>query len=916
MTPEQYRRVGELYDAANSLAPEARGAFLDDACAGDDTLRHEVESLLRAHEQADGFLTEKMADAVAELAAQPPASSLIGQRISHYEILAPLGKGGMGEVFLAQDTSLSRKVALKFLPAGLTANEDARRRFTREARAASALAHPHICTIHEIAEADGRRFIVMEYVEGETLAAKLKRERLSLDEGLALAAQIADALAEAHAHQIIHRDIKPANILITSRGQAKVLDFGLAKFLGLRNVDFGQRSALNWNEEADTLLQADSDNPHSAFPNPHSTLPGVVMGTVPYMSPEQVRGERLDARTDIFSFGTMLYEMLSGRQPFAAKSAAETMSAILTKEPEPLGEVAPEVEQVVRRCLAKQREQRYSSARDLLRGLDQLKSGSFAATRTLPTESHVQAPQTWAGTTTAMNVVQGRAQLLAVAALVVVLLTAALVYWRVTRATPAIATPPEIKSLAVLPLENLSGDPGQDYFADGMTESLIAGLAKVAALRVSPRTSVLQYQKARKPLADIARELNVDAVIEGSVQRFGEQVKISTRLIHAATQQPLLNETYQGNLRDALALQNEIARDVIQQVQIKLTPQEQTQMAVISTVNPAAYDDYLRGKFFANRQNKADNETGIKLLERAVAADPRFAAAQAELAQVYVWRFFLFTPGEKQWEEKAFVAVNKALSLDSNLSVAHAARGRLLWTPAYRFPHEQAIQEYRRALALDPHSDEAQNQLALVYNHIGAFDLALQELQKAVTANPTNHLAAFRIGETLLFQGKYEQALPILRKIPSDANPAKVGSILARTLMHLGQRDEAGTVVEESLQNYPDDTDVGLFHGIQALLAALAGEEQKAESKIKRAIEKGKGYGHFHHTAYDIACAYAVLKKPEPALKWLQAAADDGFPCYPMFAQEPYLENLRDDPRFVALMAKLKEQWEAYRAKL
>jgi TolB-like protein/predicted Ser/Thr protein kinase/Flp pilus assembly protein TadD len=806
MTPEQYRRVGELYDAATSLTPEARRAFLNDACAGDETLRHEVESLLQAHEQADGFLVEKMADAVAELAA--PTSSLVGQRISHYQMLVPLGKGGMGEVYLAEDTQLGRKVALKLLPAGLAADEEARRRFTREARAASALAHPHICTIHEIGEDNGRRFIVMEYVEGETLAAKLKRERLRVEEALELAAQMADALAEAHAHQIIHRDIKPANILITPRGQAKVLDFGLAKFM--------QEPSL----------------PDSAA-NTASLLstPGQVMGTVPYMSPEQVRGERLDARTDIFSFGSMLYEMLSGRQPFAAKSAAETMSAILTKEPEPLPEVAPEVEQVVRRCLAKKCEQRYPSARELLRDLDQLKSGSFAVTRTLPTDSHAQSPHTWAGNTTAMSVMKGRARWLAVAAVVAVLLTAVLLYWRVNRAP--LAGLSEIKSLAVLPLENLSGDPAQDYFADGMTESLIAGLAKVGALRVSPRTSVLQYQKARKPLADIARELNVDAVIEGSVQRFGEQVKITARLIHAPSERHLWDETYERNLRDALALQNEIARAVIQQVQIKLTPQEQTQMASVGPVNPAAYDDYLRGKFYANRQNKADNETGIKMLERAVAADPNFAAAQAELAQVYVWRFFLFTPGEKQWEEKAFVAVQKALSLDPNLAVAHAARGRLLWTPAYRFPHEQAIQEYQRALALDPHSDEAQNQLALVYNHIGMFDLALQELQKAVVANPTNHLAAFRIGETMLFQGKYEQALPALRQIPRAANPAKVGSILARTLMHLGQRDEAAAVAEESLKNYPDDTDVGLFHGIQALLAALAGEEQKAEGKIR-----------------------------------------------------------------------------------
>jgi tetratricopeptide (TPR) repeat protein len=346
--------------------------------------------------------------------------------------------------------------------------------------------------------------------------------------------------------------------------------------------------------------------------------------------------------------------------------------------------------------------------------------------------------------------------------------------------------------------------------------------------------------------------------------------------------------------------------------QIKLTSQEQMRLANSRPINPTAYDEYLSGRFYANRQNKADNETAIMKLERAVALDPTFAAAHAELAQAYVWRFFLFTPGEKQWQEKAFVEVEKALSLDKDSAVAHLALGRLLWTPANHFPHEKSIKEYRRALTLDPSLGEAQNQLAVVYNHIGALDQALQELQKAVTANPTNNLAQFRIGETLLFQGKYEQALTVLRGSPREVNPPLVGSTLAMALLHLGRRDEAAAIVEEFLKDYPGDTDVGLFTSIQALIAALDGRENKAEDKIRSAMERGKGFGHFHHTAYNIACAYSVMKKAEDAVNWLQAAADDGFPCYPLFENDPYLDNLRKDPRFIALMAKLKEQWERY----
>ena len=469
---------------------------------------------------------------------------------------------------------------------------------------------------------------------------------------------------------------------------------------------------------------------------------------------------------------------------------------------------------------------------------------------------------------------------------------------------------PEIGSLAVLPLENLSGDPTQDYFADGMTEALIAGLAKVRALRVISRTSVMQYKGTRKPLRDIAHELNVDAVVEGSVQRFGERVKITARLIRAPTEGHLWTETYERDLGDILALQSEIAQAVIQEVQIKLTPQEQMRLAKARPVKPQAYDDYLRGRFYAIRQNKADNETAIVMLERSVATDPTFAPAQAELAQVYVWRFFLFTPGEN-WEEKAFVALEKALSLDPDLPEAYLARGRLLWTPTNHFPHEKAIQEYGRALALNPNLDEAQNQLALVYNHIGAFDRALQELQKAVAINPSNTLAQFRIGQTFLFQGKHEQALTALQQISRAVNPALVGHNTAMALLRLGRRDEAAALLVELLRDYPKD-EGGVFSSVQALLAASAGNKTKAEGEIRNALEKGKGFGHFHHTAYNIACAYSLMKNNEQAFNWLQAAADDGFPCYPMFENDPYLDHLRQDPRFVALMAKLKDQWGHY----
>lgn len=809
--------------------------------------------------------------------------------ISHYRIIKKLGAGGMGEVYLAADTILDRKVAIKFLPSESSSDVNANRRLIREAKTAATLDHPNICAIHEVGEEEGRHFIVMQYVEGETLDCKIKAKAFHLSEALTIAVQIADAIAEAHTRGIIHRDIKPQNIMISARGQAKVMDFGLAK-------EVPETRQLESEAETLSLL----------------TLPGVILGTVPYMSPEQVRAEEADARSDIFSFGALLYEVFSGRQPFGAESAAGIISAILTSEPPPLARYATsmptELERIVRKCLEKDRERRYQTMRDLVIDLENVR-GEHEAARSpdLRAVSATGEGSRWPSIFTSRRA-------LVLSGFAVMLVSIAVAYAFLFRGVPVPATrQPEITSLAVLPMANLSGDPAQEYFADGMTETLIAGLAKVGALRVISRTSVMQYKGARKPLPEIARELNVDAIVEGSVQRFGERVQITVQLIYAPTDRHLWAETYDRDLSDILTLQNEVARAVTREIQIKLTPQEQMRLASARRINPEAYDNFLRGRFHLSRQTKAENKTAIEMFDRAVAADPNFAAAYAELAQACVWRFFLFTPDEKQWEEKAFVAVEKALSLDPDLAEAHLARGRLLWTPANHFPHDKAIQEYRRALALNPNLDEALNQLGLVYGHVGLLDEALQELQKAVAINPSNTLARFRVGITLLTQGKYEQALAALRSVPREVNPALVGYQMPMALLHLGRREEAAAMLEELLKDYPEDNG-GLFASVHAVMAALAGEEDKAEGKIRSAIEKGKGFGHFHHTAYNIACAYSLMNKPEQAISWLQVAADNGFPCYPQFESDPYLDPLRRDSRFVTLMMRLKEEWKYYRA--
>jgi serine/threonine protein kinase/tetratricopeptide (TPR) repeat protein len=791
----------------------------------------------------------------------------------------------MGEVYLAEDTSLRRKVALKFLPLVLTKNKAHLRRFEVEARAVAALSHPNVCVIHEVIQTkDGRHCIVMEYIDGMTLRERIAQGRIDVTEALDITLQIVTALASAHAKGIVHRDIKPENVMLRGDGYVKVLDFGLAKLADTRPVP------VNSEDETRAIDL--------------KTLPGVLLGTVAYMSPEQARGLPVDARTDIWSLGVVLYEMLAARQPFAGPTPTDVIISIAERQPDSLEKSVPEassLQPIITKTLAKDRNHRYQTAEELLLALKNSKR-----------ELELGSVQ---GTSRNGLVRQfGTRRSIALAGMIaaaVILLALAIWFVRGSRTPPA-ASATEIKSLAVLPMANLSGDPSQDYFAEGITETLISGLAKVTALRVTSRTSVMQFKGSQQPVKQIAQELNVDAIIEGSVQRFGDKIHVNVRLIDGATENRLWNDEYDHDLRDVLTLQNEVVQSVAKAIRIKVTPQEQTRLAQTRRINPAAYDDFLRGRYYLSRQTKADNDNAIEALNRAVAADPDFAGGWAELAQAYVWKLFLFAPNEKDLQEKAYIAVAKALALDAELPEAYLARGRLLWTPSNHFPHDKAIQEYRRALALNPSLDEARNQLAVVLSHVGLVDEALTELEQALAANPANHLARFRVGETLLFKGKYEEALAALRNVSPDVNPSLVGHQVVYALFALGKKDEAAATLAKFIKDYPEDNR-GLFTSLQAMLAASEGQQAVAEQKIRLAVERGKGFGHFHHTAYHIACAYALMNKQDEAIKWLESAANEGFPCYVLFDTDHNLDNLRQNPRFQEFMKKRKAQWESYK---
>jgi len=470
------------------------------------------------------------------------------------------------------------------------------------------------------------------------------------------------------------------------------------------------------------------------------------------------------------------------------------------------------------------------------------------------------------------------------------------------------ATSPRISSLAVLPLQNLTGDASQEYFADGMSDELITTLGKIASLRVISRTSVMQYKKSNKSLPQIARELNVDGVIEGSVARAGTRVRITAQLIHASDDRRLWGESYERDLRDVLRLQSEVAEDIASEIRAVVTPFEQSRLASQRPVNPEAYALYLQGRALWGRDTEPDNRAAIAALEGAVAIDPNFASAYAALGRAYVDRLFGWESND-QLGKKAEAAVERALSLDPNLAEAHISRAALLFTTAHGWQYEEAIQECRRALALNPNLAEGHLMLGVVFQHVGLLDESLQEFRAAAVISPALADAGLYTGFTLIYSGRFQDSLPFIRGF--WVSPFS-RSILAYSLWQSGRKEEARDVIRELVKADPQEKFVYLA-GFDAFLLAESGDGREAERRIPRILKQAesmKRYGHFHHVANIVADIYAQLNKPEEAVAWLETTAATGFPCYPFFEHDPALDPIRQDPRFVAFMQRLKPQWE------
>jgi serine/threonine protein kinase/tetratricopeptide (TPR) repeat protein len=826
-----------------------------------------------------------------------------GARVGAYEILSAIGAGGMGEVYRARDTRLERTVAIKVLPADLSSDPDRRERFDREARAISSLNHPHICILHDVGNQDGTSFLVMECLEGETLASRLSKGPLPIDQVLRYAIEIADALDAAHAAGLVHRDLKPANIFVTKRGQTKVLDFGLAKLAQDNRAD-----ALTQDENGPTLNEV------------HLTSPGTALGTVAYMSPEQARGENLDAQSDIFSLGVVLYEMATGRPAFAGRTTAVIFNEILNKTPTaPVRlnpEVPPKLDEIIDRCLEKDRELRYYSAADVRANLKRVQRDidterARTSSRT-PIEEEVTPPEaparagspsgpggptgTVAGQPSSdaalvIGIVQRHKTGIMVTAVVLVLLAAGLIGARMwfTRTAGG-----PIDSIAVLPFANGSGSPDTDYLSDGLTDTITNSLSQIHSLRVVPRTLAARYKNQTVDPGQAARELNVRAIVTGSVMQRGDRVSVQAEMIDAANVAQLWGDHFDRSVADMMNVQSDISKAIAENLRMQLTSDDHKVMVAGTTENAEAYQLYLKGRYEYDKRNRDSYNRANAYFEQAIALDPSYAMAYAGLAGDYASQaLFGYLPSSEAYP-KAIASAKKAIALDERSAEAHAMLAYSILY--YEWNWTQSEQELHRALALDPNDAVAHRIYGLFLGTVRRFDEGIAEERRAEVLDPLTPPTT--LGFVLTEAHRYDEAVAALKR----ALELEPDSVLAHVFLGdayrlSGKGDLAITESRRAIE-------LGFPFG-QALLAAsyaAAGRKAEAGALLKESIEQSK---RSHSGAMFIAIAFAAMGEKDQAFIWLEESHKEHAPGLTVVNAIPFFDALRADPRFQDLVRRI-----------